>query len=234
MQKIKKALFAAFPLTLPILAGFVFLGLSYGIFMSCLGFSFWYPMLMSLLIFAGSMEFAAASFLLGGFHPFQAFLLTLLINFRHLFYGISMLEKFKGCGRLKPYLIFGMCDESFAINYNADIPPDVDPAWFMFFVTLLNHLYWFLSATAGGILGNVINLKIEGVGFVLTTLFTVIFLEQLLKEKRVFSAIVGIASPILCLMIFGKDKFIIPSMLLILALISCCRTRLERVEEVEK
>lgn len=141
------ALKAAFPHTIPIFAGFWFLGLTYGIYMNVSGFSFLYPMLMSLAIFAGSVEFVAVNMLLGAFHPLQAFAMTLMINARHLFYGISTLDRYKGTGWKKFYLIFGMCDESFSINYTAEIPETVDRGWFMFFVTLLNHFYWFSGAT---------------------------------------------------------------------------------------
>lgn len=104
----KKALKCAFPHTLPILAGFLFLGITYGIYMNVSGFSFWYPMLMSMTIFAGSMEFVAVNLLLGAFDPLQALVMTLMINARHLFYGISMLDKYRGTGWKKWYLIFGM------------------------------------------------------------------------------------------------------------------------------
>lgn len=170
-KNLKKAFRCAFPYTIPIFAGFWFLGMTYGIYMRVSGFSFWYPMLMSLTIFAGSIEFVAVNLLLGAFHPFQALALTLMINARHLFYGISMLDKFKGMGPKKLYLIFGMCDESFSINYTADIPEDVDRGWFMFFVTLLNHLYCFLGATLGGIFGSAVHFNTEGLDFVCLLLF---------------------------------------------------------------
>lgn len=147
------ALKAAFPHTIPIFAGFWFLGLAYGVYMNVSGFSFIYPMLMSLTIFGGSLEFIAVTMLLAPFAPVQTFVMTLLIQARHLFYGISMLDKFKGLGWKRFYLIFGMCDETFSINYTADIPADVDRGWFMFFVTLLNHFYWFSGATIGGLVG---------------------------------------------------------------------------------
>lgn len=216
----KKALKAAFPYTIPIFAGFWFLGLTYGIYMNVSGFSFWYPMLMSLTIFAGSMEFVAVNLLLGAFNPLQAFLLTLMVNARHLFYGISMLDKFRGTGKKKPYLIFGMCDESFSINYTANIPEDVDKGWFMFFVTLLNQLYWFFGATLGGICGSVIHFNTEGLDFVMTAMFVVIFLEQWLKEKNHVPALLGLALPAVCLLLFGADNFMIPSMLAILGVLS--------------
>ena len=139
----RNAFKAAFPYTIPIFAGFWFLGLAYGIYMNASGFSFVYPMLMSLLIFGGSLEFVAVEMLLSPFAPLQVLIMTLLIQARHLFYGISMLDKYKGMGWKKFYLIFGMCDETFSINYTAKIPPDVDRGWFMFFVTLLNHFTGF-------------------------------------------------------------------------------------------
>ena len=230
MQKLsvqKKALKAAFPHTIPILAGFWFLGLTYGIYMNVSGFSFWYPMLMSLTIFAGSMEFVAVNLLLGSFDPFQAFVMTLMINARHLFYGISMLDKYRGLGWKKFYLIFGMCDESFSINYTAEIPKDVDRGWFMFFVTLLNHFYWFFGATLGGIFGSLIHFNTEGLDFVMTAMFTVIFLDQWLKEKNHTSALADMGISILCLIAFGSDDFIIPSMIGILGVLTLLRKPLE-------
>lgn len=216
----KNAFKAAFPYTIPIFAGFWFLGLTYGIYMHVSGFSFWYPMLMSLTIFAGSMEFVAVNLLLGAFNPLQAFLLTLMVNARHLFYGISMLDKYKGTGRKKFYLIFGMCDESFSINYTARIPEGVDKGWFMFFVTLLNHFYWFFGATLGGICGSVIHFNTEGLDFVMTAMFVVIFLEQWLKEKNHLPSILGLSLSALCLIFFGAENFMVPSMLLLLGVLS--------------
>ena len=230
LSTLKRALFCAFPYSIPIFAGFWFLGMTYGIYMNVSGFSFWYPMLMSLTIFAGSVEFVAVNLLLGAFNPLQALAMTLMINARHLFYGISMLDKFRGVGLKKIYLIFGMCDESFSINYTADIPQDVDKGWFMFFVTLLNHIYWFSGATLGGIFGSFIHFNTEGLDFVMTAMFVVIFMEQWLKEKRHTSALVGIGISLLCLLTFGADHFIIPSMLAILGVLTLIRNPLERGE----
>ena len=227
---LKKALFAAFPNTIPILAGFLFLGMTYGIYMNVSGFSFWYPCLMSLTIFAGSVEFVAVNLLLGAFHPIQALAMTLMLNARHLFYGISMLDRFRGLGLKKIYLIFGMCDETFSINYTAKIPPDVDRGWFMFFVTLLNHLYWFAGATLGGIFGSFITFSTKGLDFVMTAMFVVIFLEQWLKEKRHESSLLGICLSVLSLIAFGADGFLIPAMLSILAVLTLLRRPLEKAK----
>lgn len=229
-QTVRRALRCAFPYTIPIFAGFWFLGLTYGIYMNVSGFSFWYPMLMSLTIFAGSVEFVAVNMLLGAFDPVQALVMTLMINARHLFYGISMLDKYRGTGWKKAYLIFGMCDESFSINYTADIPEDVDRSWFMFFVTLLNHFYWFSGATLGGIFGSMIHFSTKGLDFVMTAMFVVIFTEQWLKERRHTSALLGIGLSLLCLLVFGSGSFIIPAMLAILASLTGLRGRLEEGE----
>lgn len=223
-----KAFRCAFPYTLPIFAGFWFLGMTYGLYMHVSGFRFWYPMLMSLTIFAGSMEFVAVHMLLGAFDPLQALAMTLMINARHLFYGISMLDKYRGTGWKKFYLIFGMCDESFSINYTADIPEGVDRGWFMFFVTLLNHVYWFSGATLGGLFGAFIHFNTEGLDFVMTAMFVVIFMEQWLKEKQHVSSLLGLGLSLLCLMAFGSEHFIIPAMIAILGVLTLLRKPLEK------
>lgn len=217
MMQTKQAAFkAAFPLTLPICAGFLFLGISYGFLMSSKGFSILYPFFMSLFIFAGSMEFLTVNLLLSAFSPLSAFFLAILVNARHLFYGISMLDKFKGVGKKKYYLIFGMCDETFSINCSAKIPADIDKGWFMFFVTLLNHIYWVAGATIGAVLGKFLTINTEGIDFVLTALFLVIFLNQWLETKNHLPALVGLFSALLCLLLFGAEQFMLPAMALML------------------
>ena len=231
---LKKAFFCAFPYTITIFAGFWFLGMTYGIYMNVSGFSFWYPLLMSMTVFAGSVEFVAVSMLLGSFNPIQALVMTVMINARHLFYGISMLDRFRGVGRKKIYLIFGMCDETFSINYTAKIPEDEDKGWFMFFVTLLNHIYWVSGAALGGIFGSFIQFDTEGLEFVMTAMFVVIFLEQWLKEKSHTSSLAGLGISLLCLVIFGSENFIIPAMLMILAALTLLRPCLEERKGEEK
>ena len=226
-----KALKCAFPHTIPIMTGFLFLGMSYGIYMHVSGFSFWYPMLMAMTIFAGSVEFVCVNFLLGAFNPLQAFIVTLILNARHIFYGISMLDRFKGMGWKKIYLIFGMCDETFSVNYTADIPKDVDSGWFMFFVTLLNQIYWVLGATLGGLFGSLITLNTEGLDFVMTAMFVVIFLEQYLKDKNHLSSYIGLGVSLLMLIFFGADNFMIPAISGILVCLSVARKSMEEKEK---
>lgn len=224
----KKALICAFPHTIPIFAGFWFLGMTYGIYMNVSGFIFWYPLIMSLTIFGGSLEFVAVSMLLSPFAPLQVFIMTLMIQARHLFYGISMLDKFKGMGWKKPYLIFGMCDETFSINYTAEIPEDVDRGWFYFWVTLLNRFYWVSGATIGGILGNFITFNTKGLDFVMTAMFVVIFMEQWLKEKHHASEWIGLGSSVVCLVLFGADNFLVPTMICILVLLTALQKPLKQ------
>ena len=225
---IKSALKCAFPYTIPIFAGFWFLGLTYGIYMNVSGFGFWYPMLMSLTIFGGSLEFIAVSMLLAPYAPIQVLLTTLMVQARYLFYGISMLDKFKGMGWKKTYLIFGMCDETFSINYTADIPEYIDRGWFYFFVTLLNHFYWFSGATICGLAGGLLHFNTEGLDFVMTAMFVVIFMEQWLKEKRHISEWVGLVASSGCLLLFGADNFLIPTMLCILVALTVWKKPLEQ------
>lgn len=226
----RKALKAAFPCTIPIFTGFWFLGLTYGIYMKVSGFSFVYPMLMSLLIFGGSLEFITVEMLLSPFAPLQVFIMALLIQARHLFYGISMLEKFKGTGWKKFFLIFGMCDETFSVNYTAKIPEGVDKGWFMLWVTFLNQFYWVSAATTGGLIGSLLKFDTTGISFVMTAMFVVIFLEQWLKEKNHVSSLMGIAVSVLCLICFGADSFMLPTMAAIVLLLTLSRKKLEPVE----
>lgn len=212
----RKAFKAALPHTLPICVGFLFLGMSYGFLMRSKGFSFVYPVLMSAFIFAGSMEFVTVNLLLSAFNPLYAFFLTLMVNARHLFYGISMLDKYKNVGLKKLYLIYGMCDESFTINCAVKPPEDVDKGWFMFFVTMLNHIYWVSGATLGALLGYILHFDTTGIEFVMTALFVVMFINQWEETDDHKPALIGLGASLLCLLIFEGQSFILPAMALII------------------
>ena len=184
-------------------------------------------MAMSIIIFGGSLEFVAVSMLLSPYAPLQTFLMTLMIQARHLFYGISMLDKYRHVGAKKLYLIYAMCDETFSVNYTANIPDGVDRGWFYFFVSLLDQIYWVSGATVGGLLGGLIHFDTTGLDFVMTAMFVVIFMEQWMKEKRHFSELIGFLSAVLCLLLFGADSFMIPTMVCILAALSFLRKPME-------
>lgn len=230
-QTLAAAFRAAFPFTIPIMTGFLFLGIAYGVYMNLSGFPAIYPILMALTVFAGSMEFVAVNLLLGAFNPLGALALTLMVNARHLFYGIAMLDKYRRVpGKKRWYLIFGMCDESFSINVAAAIPEGVDEGWFYFFVTLLNQCYWVCGAALGGLFGTLLTFELEGLEFVMTALLAVLFLEQLLKERDHTSALLGVGLSAACLILFGSESFVIPSMLAILGALTLLRNPLERRE----
>lgn len=225
---IKTAFKAAFPKTIPIMTGFLFLGAAYGIYARSAGLPIAVPIIMAAVVFAGSMEFVAVDMMTAAaiFDPWGALVMAIMVNARHLFYGISMLDKYKNVGKKRWYLIFGMCDESFSINCTADIPEDVDRGRFYFFVTFLNQCYWITGTALGAFAGSFFN--IEGIDFVMTALLTVLFVDNLLKEKSHIGSVVGVCAALLCLLIFGGDSFIIPSMLMILLGLTLLRKPIER------
>lgn len=228
-----RALRAAFPHTLPVFTGYVVLGISYGVLITSKGFPFWMPTLTSLTVFAGSMEFVLVNLLLSGFDLLQAFLMTLMINARHLFYGISMLDRYKGLGFKKLYLIYGLTDETFSIVCGMEPPEGIDRSLFALFVTLLDHSYWVLGCTLGGVFGTLLDFNAKGLEFAMTAMFAVIFVEHWQKEKNHISALLGLALPVVCLRIFGAESFMIPSMLAILAALTILRRPLEKTSEQE-
>lgn len=205
----------AFKATLPLLAGFGFMGIVYGVYLNNAGFNFLFSLLMSATIFSGSMEFLTVSLLAQSFSPISVLLLTLIINFRHIFYGISMLESFKGTGMKRLYLIFGLCDQTFVINYKPRLSANVDKEKFMLYVTLLTHLYWVSGATLGGILGSFIQVEIKGLDFVMTALFLVMFVTQFLEENNHLSSISGLVIALVSLIIFGNQLFLIATLFLL-------------------
>ena len=222
-----KTLRYAFARTLPIMAGYLVLGLGFGVLLQSKGYGVGWSLAMSTLIYAGSMQYVTIDLLAGGASLISAALMTLMVNARHLFYGISMLDKYKGTGWKKPYLIYAMCDETFSVNYTAEIPEGVDRGWFYFFVSLLDEFYWFLGATLGGILGGLLRFNTEGLDFVMTAMFVVIFMDQWLKEKHHFSAWIGLIASVACLLIFGADNFLIPTMICILVALTALRKPVE-------
>lgn len=231
MQQKIKALKAAFPHTIPVMTGFLFLGIAYGILMNSKGYNFGWSILMSIFVFAGSMQYVAINLLSVAFNPLNALLMTIMVNARHLFYGLSMLEKFKGTGKKKPYLIFGLIDETFSILCSTEPPEGVDRGWFMFFITLLNHIYWVTASALGGILGSMFSFNTKGIDFVMTALFVVIFINQWKSQKQHSPAVIGIAASVLCLLLFGSGSFIIPSMILIIGALIIFRKPFEKGAE---
>jgi len=222
-----KSLKAAIPYTIPVMTGYLFLGMAFGILLNSKGYHFGWAILMSLFIYAGSMQFVAVNLLTSVFNPIYAFFITLIVNARHLFYGISMLKPFKGIGKLKPYLIAGLTDETYSILCSTGPPDGIDKTWFMFFVTLLDQMYWVTGSALGGLIGSLLTFDTTGIDFVMTALFTVIFINQWKAEKKHIPAITGVLASVLCLLIFGPDNFIIPSMALIVLALTIFRKNIE-------
>ncbi len=219
---------AAFPHTLPVLAGFPFLGIAYGVLMASKGYGAFWSFAASACCFCGSMQFVAITLLTAAFDPLQAFLLTLLVNARHLFYGLSMLGRYRGAGRLKPALIYLLCDETFSINATTSAPEGVDKNRFYLCISLLNYLYWVGGTLLGGLLGNFVRFDTTGLDFALTALFAVSFLSQWGEQKNRIPAVIGVGVSALCLAVFGPEHFILPAMAGILAVLLLLRPRLER------
>jgi len=228
MNNKKAAFLAALPHTLPVFTGYIVLGTAYGILMDSKGFSIIWILLASIFVYAGSMQFVAVALLASGFDPLGAFLMTLMVNARHLFYGISMLGKYRGIGKMKPYLIFALTDETFSILCSTEIPEKVDRKWFLFFISFLDHIYWITGSILGGILGSMIKFNTKGIDFVLTALFVVILINQWKSVTNHLPAVIGIFSAVICRVIFGATNFILPAMILILFLVTVFKTPMER------
>lgn len=226
----KKAFLAAFPNTIPVMAGYLFLGIAYGVYMNVSGFAWYYPMFMALIIYGGSLEFVCVEMLLSAYAPLQTFLMALMIQARHLFYGLAMLEKYQNTGKKKLYLIFALSDETFAINSGIEVPDGVDHGWYYFFTSLLDQTYWVAGATIGGLAGSLLTFNTEGLDFVMTAMFIVIFTDKVLKEKSHISSWIGILASVICLIVFGADHFIIPAMIVILCALILFQKPIEKGE----
>lgn len=203
---------AAFPDTIPVLTGYLFLGAGFGILLVESGYSFLWAGLMGLVIFAGSGQYLLVSLLASGASLVSTAVATLLVNARHLFYGISLVDTYKHAGKRKLYMIFGLTDETYSLVTQAKIPEGVDRADYCFWVTLFNHCYWIAGCVLGAVIGTVVPIDFSGVGFVLTALFVTIFIEQWLSTKDHVPALVGIGCTALSLLIFGSEIFLIPAM----------------------
>ncbi len=217
----KKTLKQAFIATLPVLAGYLVLGFGFGIILNSNGFGIALAAAMSIFIYAGSMQYAAIGLLTGGASLVTIALTTLAVNARHLFYGISMLDKYKNVGKRKPYLIFALTDETYSLvcGENSNIAPKHKRDYYLF-VSLFNQIYWVAGSVLGAGVGTLVKFNTEGIDFALTALFLTVFLEQWLTAKRHLPAIIGVCASVISLVIFGPDKFLIPAMLII-ALLLC-------------
>ncbi len=213
----------AFRDTIPVMTGYLFLGFGFGILMQQKGYGLLYAASMSLFVYAGSMQYVAVELLSSGAGLITAALTTLLVNARHLFYGISMVEWYKGMGKKKPYLIFALTDETFSLVSRKDFPEGIKRDRYCLLVSVLDQIYWVVGTLLGSLAGSFLPINFEGIEFVLTALFITIFVEQWLSSKNRIPAIIGVSVTALCLLIFGKDLFLIPAMLLITGILAGLR-----------
>ncbi|MDD2494393.1 MAG: AzlC family ABC transporter permease [Tissierellia bacterium] len=234
MNEKLKALKAAFPYTIPVFLGYLFIGIAFGVLFENKGYNFLWAILASTLIYAGSMQYVAINLFTGDIGLINIAFITLMVNIRHVFYGLSMIDKFKNMGKFKPYMIFSLTDETYSLLCLTDSPEGINKNYFLFFIALLNQSYWVLGSFIGSVAGSLITINSKGIDFAMTALFVVIFVEQWLFVTSHIPAITGIIISLLCLVIFGSDNFLLPSMLLILIVLTIIRNKIEERISVEK
>lgn len=227
MNEKMKALKAAFPYTIPVMLGYLFIGIAFGVLFENKGYNFLWAILTSTLVYAGSMQYIAVNFFTGGISLLSIAFITLMVNIRHVFYGLSMIDKFKDMGKLKIYMIFALTDETYSLLCLTDTPPNINKNYFLFFIALLNQSYWIMGSFIGSVAGSLITFNSEGIDFAMTALFVVIFVEQWLFCTSHIPAITGILITAICLIIFGTNNFLLPSMILILIVLTGFRKNIE-------
>lgn len=212
----KKIIRKAFVDTIPVITGYICLGFGFGILLHSAGYGILEAFIMSVTMYAGSMQYIAVGLLASGTSLLTVALTTLLVQARHLFYGISMLDKYKDVGKRKLYLIFALTDETYSLmcNDHSDVPLDMRKDYYLA-VSMLNHSYWITGCVLGATVGTLVNFNSEGIDFVLTALFVTIFLEQWHNTKKHIPAIIGVIASVICLIIFGGENFLIPTMVAI-------------------
>ena len=220
----KKLLKTAFLATLPVMAGYVVLGIGFGMVLKSRGYGIGWSFAMSAFIYAGSMQFVLIDLICGGAGLLTAAITTLLVNARHLFYSISMIDAYKGAGARKPYMIFALTDETYSLVC-AGAPDGLNKHAYFFAVSVFDQIWWVSGCVLGSILGSALRINTEGIDFALTALFLTVFVEQWLTTKNHIPAIIGVAASVISLLIFGADSFLIPAMAAILVLLSCGKGR---------
>lgn len=228
-----QALKAAFPTTIPILWAFSFLGIGAGLYATSIGLSPHIPVIMSIVIFTGTLEFIVASMLVAPFSPLLVLAISLLVSARHIFYSISMLDKYRGQGKKAFYLIFALCDETFSLNAGTKVPKGIDAGWYYFFITLLNQLYWVLGVTIGSYFKNIVPINTTGVEFVMCAMFVVIVIERFLSEKDHTASLLGLGISAVALAFFGSQNFLPVALVGMLLSLSLLRQHLEPTDNAE-
>lgn len=221
---------AAFPHTIPVMTGYLFIGIAFGVMFADKGYNFVWAGIMSLLVYAGSGQYLAVNFFEPSVSLLQVMFLTFMVNVRHIFYGLSLLDKFKVSGKKKPYMIFSLTDETYSLYFLTKTPENVDEGKFLFAIATLDQSYWVIGSIIGAVVGTVIPFNSTGIDFAMTALFIVIFVEQWLQKKNRFPAIVGVVSSVVSLLVFGKDSFILPTMIVVM-IVLLANHRIEQKKE---
>lgn len=229
MKMNRQLLQKAFLKTIPVLAGYIVLGMGFGIMMNDAGFSLGFSLAMSLFVYAGSMQYAGVSLLASGASVITTALMTVLINARHLFYALAMVVKYRGAKWEKPYLIFALTDETYSLVCDGEYPEGEDPYAYWFFISLFDQLYWVLGTLLGGIVAGSFAFDSSGIDFAMTALFVSTFTEQWLTNENHIPAMTGVVVTVLCRLLFGTDIFLIPSMIIITSVLLAVRRRCEHV-----
>ena len=219
--------------TMPVMAGYIVLGIGFGVLLKVNGYGLFWALIMSIFIYAGSAQYVGVGLISGGASILTTALTILMVNARHLFYGISMINKYKGAGKKKPYLIFALTDETYSIVCDGEYPEGVDKYKYWFLISLFNQFYWVLGSVLGSVIGSIIKFDSKGIDFSMTALFVTVFVEQWLSTKEHRPALIGIGISVLCLLVFGADRFLIPTMILIVIALFLLRGVIERREKDE-
>lgn len=226
IKKLVKGIKAAFPFTLPVLFGWIFVGMTYGVLMTGLGYNPWWIMLFSVVCFCGSMQIASIPMMQAGFDPAQMFIMSYLVNFRHTFFGIPLLEKYKDAKPLKGFMIYTLSDEQFSLSVTAEKPEGMEDKYFYFGINFLCFLYWVGLCGLGGVVGGLIKFSTIGLDFALNAMFIALFMQHWKeKENRKF-CLIGIGITLASLLIFGTSVFLIPALIGLLAVFWCGRNKL--------
>ena len=218
----------AFLKSLPVMAGYVVLGIGFGILLRNAGYGVLWSAAMAVLIYAGSMQYVSIGLLAGGAGILTTILTTVMVNARHLFYSISMVDRYKNAGKYKPYMIFALTDETYSLLCDGETPDPEYADLYRFLVSLFNHLYWITGCVLGSLLGAVLPFSTAGIEFSMTALFIASFTEQWLRTKDHIPALTGLLATLLCLVVLGPENFLIPAMLLITLILTLLRGRLGR------
>lgn len=223
----KQAIKAAFPVTIPVMLGYLSIGIAFGLLFENAGYNFIWAFLMSLIVYAGAMQFIAISFFSGGIGLIQIAVMTLVVNFRHIFYGLSFLDRFNCMGLRKWYMVFALTDETYSLLCGMKAPAGVDQKKFYFCVAFLDQSYWILGSVIGSLAGSMITFNTKGMDFAMTALFIVIFLDQWKAYSSHIPALTGLVCTVAVLLTAGPGSIVIPSMILIVIALMLGRKRIE-------